>query len=521
MIGPAEANRIEKSWPRHKVRVALCYPNTYRVGMSGYTVQHLYFLFNLHEDSLCERVFKPADEAPPRSLESGRPLSAFSLLAFTLQYELDYVNLLSMLLSSNIPLRRAERGEQYPLVVVGGPAVWANPCVIEDFVDLFVIGDAEPCLWGLLDLYVESKSKASFLEEASKLPGIYVPGVDRRVKRVLAESLDEAPHPVRQVVPLLKELEPVLGRALMLEASRSCSRRCRFCLISWAGSPARHRSLQRLKEVVEEGVRLTGVDKVAIVGAGFHDHPNVEEACRLIVERGLKLSIPSVRGDLLSEEVFRALNKGGLKTITMAPEAGSERIREALGKPLEDEALIDAAARAREAGIRRLKLYFMVGLPWERAEDFEGMAGLLKKLSGLSFTSLHVSVSVFIPKAGTPFQWLPLADRTRLAQALEHVRRACRLPRVRVDLVNVREAELQALLSLGDRRVGKLLEEVVKLGGRLGAWRTVAKKLGFNLEEYVHRPRQVDEELPWSFLDQGVSASTLVRELEKARDAAG
>ncbi|RLF14182.1 MAG: hypothetical protein DRJ97_06740, partial [Thermoprotei archaeon] len=298
------------------------------------------------------------------------------------------------------------------------------------------------------------------------------------------------------------------------------SRRCRFCLISWTSAPARHRSLSRLEEIVDEGVKSTGVGKVAVVGAGFQDHPDVEGVCRLVVDRGLRLSIPSIRGDLLSREAFEVMVKGGLKTITMAPEAGSERLREALGKPIDDEALIDAAARAKEAGVERLKLYFMVGLPWETLEDYEEAKALLDKLLRIGFTSLHVSVSVFIPKAGTPFQWLPLASRRSVVRALKAIKKAAKRPAVRVDVVNVREAELQALLSLGDRRIGRLLEDVAKLGGRLGAWRTVAKSLGFDLDGFVHRPRDLDEELPWGFIDQGASTSTLVRELEKAASLA-
>ncbi|RLF11963.1 MAG: hypothetical protein DRJ69_01355 [Thermoprotei archaeon] len=511
-----ELNRIKKNWARFKVKVALCYPNIYKAGMSGHTIQHLYHLLNLHEDSLCERVFKPEEDVPPRSVESGRPLSAFNILAFTFQYELDYVNFLTMLLSSRIPLRRRERGERHPLVIAGGPAVWANPCVLEDFVDLFVIGDAEPCLWDLLDLYVEQGSKERFLQEASGLRGVYVPGVSKGVERVIVEGLDGAPHPVRQVVPLSKGREPIFGRVLTLEATRSCSRRCRFCLVSWVGSPARHRSLKKLEEIVEEGVESTGVSKVAVIGAGFQDHPDVEGVCELIVDRGLELSIPSIRGDLLPSGAFKAMFKGGLKTVTMAPEAGSERLREALGKPISDEAFISAAARAREAGLTRLKLYFMVGLPWETEEDLEGVVKLVKRLSGLGFEGLHVSVSVFIPKACTPLQWLPLAGRSELSRALSSVRRVSKLPRVRFSTVNVREAELQALLSLGDRRVGRLVEEVAKLGGKLGAWRRASRSLGLSVEDYVYQPRAVDEELPWSFLRQGPSPSTLVKEFERA-----
>lgn len=516
MKPPLEINRVEKSWSRFKVKVALCYPDLYRAGMSGHTMQLLYFLLNLHEDTLCERFFKFESETPPRSLESGRPLSAFDIVAFTFQYELDYVGFLSMLLSSNVPLRRTERSDHHPLVIAGGPSVWANPCVLEDFIDLFVIGDAEPIILKLLDMYVEQPSKKRFLEEASALDGIYVPGLSHRVSRVLTEDLDKAPHPTRQVLPLDRRLEPIFGRALTLEATRSCSRRCRFCLISWISSPARHRSLTRLRDIVDEGVRLTGVDKIAVVGAGFQDHPEIEQICSVIVDQGLNLSIPSVRGDLLSREVFELMARGGLKTVTMAPEAGSEELRQALGKPISDEDIIMAATMAKEAGIERLKLYFMIGLPGESREAYSDAARLLRKLLNIGFRSIHVSLSIFIPKANTPFQWFPLASRREITDALKFFKRVSKPPIIKVDLINIREAELQALLSLGNAKVGRLLEEVVRQGGRLGAWRTAARNLGFDLEASIRRGLDLDGEPPWSFIDQGTQLSTLKREYEKA-----
>jgi len=511
-----ELNRVEKSWSHASVKIALCYPNVYRAGMSGHTIQLLYYLLNLHEEALCERVFKPEEGGSPRSIESKRQLSDFNIVAFTFQYELDYVNFLSMLLSSNIPLRRTERSDHHPLIIAGGPAVWANPCVIEDFVDLFVIGDAEPVIWRLLDLYVEHPNRRRFLEEASNLKGIYVPGLSHKASRALMEDLDRAPHPVRQVLPLDRRLEPVFGRALTLEASRSCSRRCRFCLISWISSPARHRSLSRLRDIVVEGTHLTKVDKVAIVGAGFQDHPEVEEVCGAIVNQGLKLSIPSIRGELLSEEAFKLMVKGGLKTITIAPEVGSEELRYALGKPISNEDLIAAAARAREAGIERLKLYFMIGLPVRSQEDYDASAQLVRRLLNVGFRSIHISISVFIPKANTPLQWLPLANREDITNALKTFKKFSKSPTIKVDMVNAREAELQMLLSLGDTKVGWLLEAVAKQGGRLGAWRTAAKRLGFNIEAFIHHGLDLDGELPWGFIDQGVSSSALKKEYGKA-----
>ncbi|RLF12061.1 MAG: hypothetical protein DRJ98_01790 [Thermoprotei archaeon] len=516
-----EVNRVVKDWRKVKVKVALCYPNIYRAGMTGLTVQLLYYLFNRREEVVCERFFKPIEGGKPLSVESRRGLESFNIAAFTFQYELDYVNFISMLLDSGIPPRRMDRGEEHPIIIAGGPAIWANPCVLEDYVDLFVIGDAEPILDDLLDLYINHPSRRAFLDYAADLRGVYLPGRERGVERVLARSLDDEPYPLRQVIPKGgRETEPIFGRAFTLEATRSCNRGCRFCMITWISRPARHRSLSILKRLIDEGVRLCGVDKVAVIGAGFSDHPDITGLCSYVVESGLKLSIPSVRGDLLSEEVFKALAKGGQRTLTIAPEAGTETLREALGKPMSDEDIVEAARRALNAGINRLKLYFMVGIPGEEREDVEGMVRLTSNLAKLGFASVHVSVNVLIPKAHTPFQWLPLAERRWLREALRTAKSASKLPKVKVDVASLRVAELQAALSRGDVTVGRMISEVAKKGGKLGLWRSVAKDLGIDLEGLVYRPYNPDEELPWSFIDVGVSGRVLAKELDKALNAA-
>lgn len=506
-----------KDWRRARVKVALCYPNVYRAGMTGLTVQLLYHLFNSMDGVVCERFFK--HEGPPLSLESGRRLSEFDVIAVTLQYELDYVGFLEMLIRSGVPARREDRGGRGgPIVVAGGPAVWANPSVLRDYVDVFAIGEAELLVPPLIEALCEGGGREGALEALSRVEGLYVPSVSEGARRVIVSDLDSAPHPISQVVTLgPEEHVPIFGRAFNLEATRSCSRRCRFCLISWVGHPARHRGVGEVSRIVEEGVAACGVGKVAIVGAGFSDHPNIAEVCSAVVDRGLEISTPSIRGDLLDREVLELMARGGQRTLTIAPEAGNERLREVLGKPIPDDKLFKVCSEALEAGVRRLKLYFMVGLPGEEDEDVEDIVRLTAKLSSMGFSEVHVTVGPLIPKAQTPFQWLPLAPMEVLRRRYGVLSRLRRLPRVRVDMAPLRASELQALLSLGGPEMGRVVEEVARAGGRLGAWRGALRGLPID-PSFIYRGRGVDEELPWSHV-QVNPTRVLVREYERAMGA--
>ncbi len=513
----AELNTVIKDWRKVKVKVGLCYPNVYRAGMTGLTIQLLYYLFNSHDDVVCERFFKL--EGEPLSLESNKSLRSFDLLAFTFQYELDYVGFLEMLIKSGVPLDRKERAQRGgPVIIAGGPAVWANPCVLEDYVDVFAIGEAEPLVNTLIGLFKECRDRESFLEAASRIDGLYVPSFSRgKVKGVIVNDLNASPHPISQVVTLgPKSSTPIFGKVFNLEATRSCSRGCRFCLICWLSRPIRHRGLQLLKHLIDEGVAACNVDKVAMIGAGFSDHPRITELLSYVVESGLKLSVPSIRGDILKKDVFEALVKGGQRTLTIAPEAGNERLREVIGKPISDDTILKVCEEALDAGIRRLKLYFMVGLPGERREDVEDVIKLVDKLCRRGFLNIHVTVGPLIPKAQTPFQWLPLARREVLAERYKVLSKLSRLPRVRVDLTALRLAELQALVSMGDRCVGRVLAVVAKMGGRLGTWRSAIKSLNLDLDAIVYGDKPLDSSLPWDFIYTGPQKHYLTREYEKA-----
>lgn len=499
-----ERNVVMKDWRKTKVKVALVYPGGYRAGMTGLTVQLLYHLFNLRDDTLCERVFLDGSR-PPRSLESGRMLGDFDIVAATIQYERGYVELLRGLRDSGIPLHRSERDGRYPLIVAGGPCVTANPTVLEEYVDVFAIGDAEAIIDRLVDVYKENPQREDLLGSLSNMPGFYVPSFTQDpVERVWVEDLNKAPYPLAQVVPLVDEtspLCPVFGLSLGLEVTRGCGRMCLFCLASWVNTPVRHRSLETMLNIVEDGLRRTGVHKVSLVGAGATDNKWLKDLCQRLVSMGVEFSTPSLRMDLLDEELMRLIAQGGQRTLTLAPETASETVRKLIGKPIPNDRLLEVSEKAYAAGFKRLKLYFMIGLPGEDRDTLIGIGRLVDRLTRAGFRDIHVSVNPFIPKAQTPLQWLPLASRSYLLEASRLVRRS--MPKevnVRLDILKPVQAELQAFLSLGDRKAGKVVEYMALSGGGWGALRRAVEIVGLDLKNIVYRAKTPEEQLPWDMI---------------------
>jgi radical SAM superfamily enzyme YgiQ (UPF0313 family) len=501
-----EINTIVKDWRRVDLRIALCYPNIYRVGMTGLSVQLLYALFNAREDVVCERFFLPSGGEPIVSLESGQPLKKFDVVAFTLQYEEDYVNVIRMLLESGIEPRAEQRKPEDPLVIGGGPCASENPLPLSDFFDLFFIGEIEPVVGRLIDSLKEASRKqiADFVD----LPGVYVPSLPmRRVKRVWVEYLDRAPHPIAQIIPLVDEKSfymPIFGKSFALEAVRGCGRHCRFCLTGFTGQPKRERSLKKLHEIIEDGMKWTPVRKVALIGAGLSDYSRLEELCEMIVSRGFEISISSLRVESITESLAKLLVKGGQRTITFAPEAGTFRLRAAIDKRISDEAIIDAAKIALQTGFKNIKLYFIVGLPGETREDIEAIADLTRRIAdqGFGLKSVRISVNPFVPKPHTPFQWEPYARIEYLRECMKLIRsRLVSDRRIEIEGTDPRNAQIQALLSLGDREVGRAIEIVARSGNGLGAWRRALAATKLNLESYVYQRKLLDGHLPWDVID--------------------
>jgi len=500
-----ESNVIRKNWRKVDLRIALCYPNVYRAGMTGLPIRLLYALLNSREDIACERFFIPTRNEGLVSLESQRPLKDFDAIAFSLQYEEDYINVIRMLQESGIPAKREDKIGKGPLIIAGGPCATENPEPLADYIDLFVIGEAEPILNELIDKIKGLKNPTKEIEEFAEIDGIYVPEIRNSPRRVWIENLDDAPHPLAQQVPLVDAKSPympIFGKTFAVEVTRGCNRGCKFCLIGKISRPKRERSQKRLKEIIEEGIRYTPVDKVSLIGASLSDYSKLEELCEWIVSQGLKISIPSLRPDGITERLARAISKGGQRTVAIAPEAGTQQLRDSIMKGLSEEQIIEAARILYESGVRRIKLYFIIGLPNETLDDVKAIAELSRKIAEIGYgrKSVHLSINPLIPKPHTPFQFEPFPP-------LEYIRGCLKLirselsgdPRFVISGIDPRHAQMQAALSLGDRKLGKAIELAASYGGGLGAWRKALNEANIRLEDYLRR-KSPKEKLPWSHI---------------------
>nr|MDO8097775.1 radical SAM protein [Candidatus Njordarchaeota archaeon] len=519
-----ETNIIKKDHRKVRVKVAICYPGPYRVGMSCLAIHLIYDMLNSIKDVACERAFLPSDPSVEvLTLESSVPLSKMDIIGFSLQYETDFINVLRMLINSNIPLRSNSRKEGDPLVIAGGPCATGNPEPLSDFVDLFVVGDAEPVLPRLIDMAAETKKPKAHLDEFLDVDGLYIPSINQgSVKRVWVKDLSAASHPTRQIIPHVtgkRELSPVFGKTFLVDATRGCGHGCRFCYAGYIGRPYRERTSSRIEEIIEKGTKQTGVDKVSLVGSGLSDHSRLLDVCHWIVgNAGLKLSLPSLRADSASVELLRILAKGGERTLTMAPETGSESLRNSLNKKITDDDIIQAAESAVEAGLRNVKLYFMIGLPGERDEDVQGIVNLVKRIEKTCFQSrsIRLSIAPFIPKPHTPFQWFPFTPLSELDSKLRMIRSSLGADaKVDVESLDLRWAKIQAILSMADRRVGEVLEYVARAGGTLGAWRRAISECG-NIASSFESSRAPKSVLPWDKIQMGVNKEFLKTEMRKA-----
>lgn len=516
-----ESNVIQKNWSKVDLKVALCYPNVYRAGMTGLPIRLLYALLNSREDTACERFFIPTRNEGLVSLESQKPLKDFDVIAFSLQYEEDYINVLRMLIESNIPARREERTEKGPLIIAGGPCATENPEPLSDYIDLFVIGEAEPILDGLIEKIKELRKPTKEIDEFADLKGVYIPKICNSPKRVWIGNLNDAPHPLAQQVPLVDSRSPymtIFGKTFTVEVTRGCGRGCKFCLIGRISRPKRERSLEKLEKIIEEGMHYTPADKVSLIGAGLSDYSRLEDLCEFIVSHGWKISIPSLRPDRITERLAKTISKGGQKTVAIAPEAGTQKLRDLISKGLDEEQIINAAKILRENGIRRIKLYFMIGLPEETVEDIKAIINLSKRIAELGYgkKSVHISVNPLIPKPHTPFQLEPFAS-------LEYIRKCMRIIRTElskdyrfvVSGIDPRHAQIQAVLSLGDRKIGRAVELAAMYGAGFGAWRKAIKETGIKLEDYLQR-KSSEKGLPWGHIQIGLNSSSRIKELERS-----
>lgn len=510
-----EQGTIYKDWGG-KLPIALAYPNTYQVGMSNLGLQTVYRLFNERADVVCERVFyrQGAGSRPLISLESQRDVKDFAVLAFSISFEMDYFNVVEMLRQADIPPLAEERAEDYPLLLAGGPAVTANPQPLATIFDAFAIGEGEvivPPLVEALQVGV-GESRYELLSALAHIPGIYVPSqhqtssIQHPVERQWVPDLDGCPATSVVLTP-----DTEFGDMYLIEIARGCGRGCRFCLAGYTYRPVRERSPAVLLEQAEKGLRYR--DRIGLVSAAVSDYSHIEELATRLWGMGAKLSVSSLRVAPLPEALVRALAESGVQTLTIAPEAGSQRLRTLINKNVSEDDLMRAVELTARYGLAQLKLYFMLGLPTETEEDVQALIDLVLAVRGRFPRRITVNITPFVPKAHTPFQWVAMAPVEGLKEGLNRIERALRPRGIAVKAESPAWAAVQGVLSRGDSRVGQALVRVKRRS--LAAWRRALRECQLDAVEY-QRERSLDEPLPWSVVDSGVSRDYLWREMRRA-----
>ena len=506
-----EEGTVIKDWGG-RLPVALIYPNSYYLGMSNLGVHALYRLLNSYDNIACERVFWEGDN--PISLESQRPLADFAAVLFSISYELDYFNVVGILKASGIPLYAQDRTEAHPLVIAGGPCIMANPMPLSLFFDALAIGEAEPLLPAMLPVIAEVARRDERLKALSSLDGMYVPQyyAGKPIERQWAKKLDD--FPVASVV-LTPDTE--LGALYLIEVERGCNWGCRFCLVSQCFAPMRLRSIESILAQAETGLEYR--KRLGLVGAAVSSYPHIEELLPKLTAMGAELSLSSLRIAPLSPLVLKELAKGGARTVTLAPEAGSARLRKLVKKGITEDDILKAVARVAEAGIRQLKLYFIIGLPSESDEDIEAMIKLAlackenidKKQTGCRLT---LNISPFVPKAGTPFQWLPMAPPSVLNRRLSRLKNALMPKGIKIKAESPAWSQVQGVLARGDIELAEALADMERLS--LSAWRKAVEKHNVDVDFYANQRWDTGQKLPWDVIKLGTKAGYLESELARA-----
>ena len=498
-----EQGTIIKDWGG-RLPIALIYPNSYYLGMSCLGVHAIYSFLNSYGDVVCERVFWERENqtpgAPLISLESQRPLSDFSVLAFSLNYEIDYLNVVQVLKASGIPLYASERDGGQPLVIAGGPAITANPMPLTPFFDVLCIGEAEPILPGMLALLFEGigEERNQLLKALALLPGVYVPQYHSGAPlvRQWLRKLDEF---ATASSVLTRDTE--LGDLYLIEVGRGCSWECPFCLVSSAFSPMRFRSVAGLVARAEEGLKYRR--RVGLIGPAVTAHPQIEELLLELEQIGAGLSMSSLRIKPLSRRVLEILARGGAQTISLAPEAGSPRLRQLIKKGISEDDVLRAIGLVAELGFRQLKLYFMIGLPSETEGDVEEIIRLAVSCKDIldrarGGTRLGLNVAPFVPKASTPFQRLPMASLSTLNRRLALLKKSLPPRGIRLKFESPAWSEVQAVLSRGDARVASVLAGIGEVS--LAGWRKAVADCNLDVDFYAHQRWDAVQSLPWAVI---------------------
>ncbi|MBN2228023.1 MAG: radical SAM protein [Candidatus Thorarchaeota archaeon] len=499
-----EFNAIIKNTSQVDVLFGYCYPSTYRAGMTGLALHILYSALNARNDTSCERYFRYQTQSPVLSIETGRPLRNNHIIGFTLTYEEDILNLVQMIEMGGIPVLSIDRTAEDPVVIVGGPVVSANPEPYTDFIDAFVIGEGDVVIHNIIESVKDAESRDDVIAAMAEIEGVYVPRITQSsVSRNIIIDLDSLVYPTRQIIPDVEDgsaFEPVFGKSFLLEVTRGCGHSCRFCLVGHICQPRRTRSLDCLKKLVETGMQHTPAKKVSLIGSSLGDLDSLEDLVCWIVNKGLEVSVPSLRADSVSENLLDCLVKGGQRTLTIAPETGSEVLRKNMGKGLSDSDIYEAVGYAERVGYNSVKLYFIIGLPEETPSDIASTIHMVREIANKTSMKVTVSVNPFVPKAQTRWQLEPQPEIMVLRKKIKEIEEGLRnTPRVTVETLDLRSARIQAALSIGDRSLGKVIKAAARYGG-FGGWRRAEKETGVPFFSLANNTERRKENLPWSFL---------------------
>ncbi len=569
-----EINMVVKDPRTVEIRFAICFPDVYEIGMSHLGIQILYEMFNQRDDIYCERVYSPwidldaimrKKKIPLFAIESQEPIRTFDFVGITLQYEMCYTNVLQILDLGQIPLLSKDRGEADPIVIGGGPCSY-NPEPLADFFDLFYIGEGETVYYQMMDVYQENRrqggTRLSFLERAAEIPGIYVPAFYRvdynadgtikkrerlnsyakeTIRKEIVLDLSDTYYPEKPLVPFLKATQD----RVVLEIQRGCIRGCRFCQAGAVYRPVRERSLEFLKRMACQMIQSTGQEEISLASLSSSDYSQLKELVFFLIEefqgKGINISLPSLRIDAFSLDVMSKVQDIRKSSLTFAPEAGSQRLRNVINKGLTEEMILNGAAEAFHGGWNRVKLYFMLGLPTETVEDIEEIAVLADQIARVYYAEvpkeqrqgkvqITVSTSFFVPKPFTPFQWAPMCtkedflEKARVVNGKVHEMLNRKSITYHWHEANV--SVLEGILARGDRRVGAVILSAYQKGCFYDAWSEHfdEQKWGEAFQEtgidpffYTTRVRELDEILPWDFIDTGITKEFLIREWKQAQ----